>query len=101
AAEAFVEVPAAAMHGDDTWEPVPVPVPTYVNAPVAQSQGAQSQGAQRAQPPIIDLTRPGQWSSEHSGALFTDDDTDLFFDQMSGESDDLDEIVERRRAVGD
>ncbi|WP_436738398.1 divisome protein SepX/GlpR [Streptomyces sp. BBFR102] len=43
--------------GGDSWDPVPVPLPTYVTAPVAP----------RATPPV-DLGAPDAWSSARSGA---------------------------------
>jgi hypothetical protein len=79
---------------EDTWEPVPVPVPTYVTAPVAEYV------AQSDERPIIDLTRPGAWSDSQVGAFLEDDDEDLF-DQMVADDAGLDVIVERRRAVND
>src|SRR4051812_46241284 len=65
-----------------TWEPVPVPLPTYVNAPVAE----------RPDPaPIVDDYEPlfdqEQWQ-----------DDDEFIDIRD---DELVEIVDRRRAVND
>ncbi|MCZ4118473.1 divisome protein SepX/GlpR [Streptomyces sp. H39-S7] len=41
---------------DDSWDPVPVPLPTYVTAPVAPRT-----------PGGIDFTAPGNWSSARSG----------------------------------
>ncbi|MDF9813688.1 gephyrin-like molybdotransferase receptor GlpR [Streptomyces sp. SPB162] len=41
---------------DDGWDPVPVPLPTYVTAPVAPRT-----------PGGIDFTAPGNWSSARSG----------------------------------
>ncbi len=71
--------PARGAQGDP-WSPVPVPVPTYVNAPVAPRS-------------VLDLTRPGAYAdglAEAERALGIED---------SGP--ELDEILDRRRAVGD
>ena len=40
--------------GDRAWEPVPVPLPTYVTAPKAPRSVR-----------VIDLTKPGLWTSGH------------------------------------
>ncbi|MFH8445647.1 gephyrin-like molybdotransferase receptor GlpR [Streptomyces sp. NPDC018026] len=47
----------------DSWDPVPVPLPTYVTAPVAP----------RATPDV-DLTAPDAWSSARSSAVAPDQD---------------------------
>ena len=76
---------------EETWEPVPVPLPTYVTAPVAE----------RPEPMTIDLTRPGHWSDEVAREpLF---DQEAFEDDFAnyGDEDELAEIVQRRRAVND
>jgi hypothetical protein len=76
---------------EETWEPVPVPLPTYVTAPVAE----------RPEPITIDLTRPGHWSDEVAREpLF---DQEAFDDDFAnyGDEDELAEIVQRRRAVND
>jgi hypothetical protein len=46
-----------AQRESDSWEPVPVPLPTYVNAPVAPRTA-----------PGVDLTAPDAWSSARSTA---------------------------------
>lgn len=51
-------------HGD-SWDPVPVPLPTYVTAPVAP----------RATPDV-DLGAPDTWSSARSSAVAPDHDTE-------------------------
>jgi hypothetical protein len=67
----------------DTWSPTAFPVPTYVNAPMAPPRP----------PRVVDLTRPGEWSAaaeaEDAGMSIFDDD------------DELDGILDRRRASGD
>ena len=66
-----------------TWESPAFPVPTYVTAPVAPPRP----------PRVLDLTRPGEWSAameaEDAGLSILEDD------------DELDEILDRRRASGD
>ncbi|MFI8349828.1 gephyrin-like molybdotransferase receptor GlpR [Streptomyces sp. NPDC085596] len=47
-------------HGD-SWDPVPVPLPTYVTAPVAPRATAD-----------VDLGAPGTWSSARSSAVAPD-----------------------------
>jgi hypothetical protein len=79
-----VPVPAAevAVAVGGTWSPVPVPLPTYVGKDVAPPRATR----------VLDLTRPGEWSA----ALEADDSVlaDL------GDGRDLEDILERRRAVG-
>jgi hypothetical protein len=70
---------------EETWEPVPVPLPTYVTASVAE----------RPEPaPIPDEREPlfdqEQWHDDEEFAGFADVD-----------DDELTQIVGRRRAVGD
>ena len=71
--------PAAA----GTWDSPAFPVPTYVTAPVAPPRP----------PRVLDLTRPGEWS-----AGLGLDETDL---PIVDDGDELEEILERRRASGD
>jgi hypothetical protein len=74
--------PVAAV-SSSTWESPAFPVPTYVTAPVAPPRP----------PRVLDLTRPGEWSAameaDEVGLAILDDD------------DELDDILERRRASGD
>jgi hypothetical protein len=79
-------LPAAAARWDDPlpaaaggeWSPVPVPLPVYATKPVAPPRP----------PRVLDLTSPGVWTAS----------SDL---ELEGEPDvELDEILERRRAVG-
>ncbi|MFL6238658.1 MAG: hypothetical protein ACJ735_04070 [Actinomycetes bacterium] len=65
---------------EDTWEPVPVPLPTYVTAPVAE----RPEPAPLEHEPLFDQE---QWQ-----------DDDDFIDVRD---DELAEIVDRRRAVND
>jgi hypothetical protein len=71
---------AAVVVADDSWEPVPVPPPTYVGKPKAPSRP----------PRVLDLTKPGEWS-----ATLEDAGLDIFED----EGPELDDIIERRRAA--
>lgn len=60
----------------DVWSPHAVPIPTYVTAPVAPPRP----------PRVLDLTRPGEWTAAAAG---------------NHEDDELDDILEPRRASGD
>ncbi len=51
--EALVGAPYDS-EGDRAWEPIPVPLPTYVTAPKAPRSVR-----------VIDLTKPGLWTSGH------------------------------------
>ncbi|MEU6592659.1 gephyrin-like molybdotransferase receptor GlpR [Streptomyces sp. NPDC046881] len=51
-------------HGD-SWDPVPVPLPTYVTAPVAPRATSD-----------VDLGAPGTWSSARSSAVAPEQDAD-------------------------
>ncbi|HVA60394.1 MAG TPA: hypothetical protein VNG13_07630 [Mycobacteriales bacterium] len=73
------ELDPAVGYGD-SWDPVPVPPPTYVT----KSQA----GSPEAPQTIVDLTQAGTGLIDDLG-LWEDDE------------DELDVIVERRRAVGD
>lgn len=68
--------------GSGTWEPIPVPVPTYVGKAVAP------------QPPqrVVDLTQPGQWSADQQADAVPD---------VLDDGCELDDRVYRRRAVND
>ena len=86
-------LPAAAVRYEDpqpvaatassTWDAVEFPVPTYVNKPVAPPRP----------PRVLDLTRPGEWS-----AAMEADDVGL---SILDEDDELDDILDGRRASGD
>lgn len=73
------------------WEPVPVPLPTYVTAPKAPRSVR-----------VIDLTLPGAWTSGH----LTEEEQAAVADEVAAVRDpdsivtgEL--LVERRRAVND
>ena len=82
-------LPAPAARYEDpqpvaaTWDSVAFPVPTYVNAPVAPMRP----------PRVLDLTRPGEWSAAVEG-----EDVGL---SILEEDDELDDILDGRRASGD
>lgn len=57
----WVDQQRAQQTADDGWDPVPVPLPTYVTAPVAPRI-----------PGGIDLGAPDTWSSARSGTTPTD-----------------------------
>lgn len=58
------------------WSPHAVPIPTYVTAAVAPPRP----------PRVLDLTRPGEWTAASAANI---------------EDDELDDILEPRRASGD
>lgn len=64
----------------EAWSPVPVPTPTYLSAPTAPRR-------------VVDLTTPGAYSDGLAEA-----ERDL---GIVDEGPELDEILERRRAVND
>lgn len=79
--------PVAGSLGE-AWSPVPVPVPTYVTKPVAPQR----------RPRVLDLTKPGEWSATLDAGL---DILDGPIGRALDDDDELDSILERRRAVGD
>jgi hypothetical protein len=83
-------VPSAAV-SDPTvvsWEPLDMPLPTYVTAPKAVRPVR-----------VIDLTVPGAWTSS---SLLDDDPTlDLAMMEAEHEQETLDGIIAPKRAVGD
>ncbi|MDP3711505.1 MAG: hypothetical protein Q8R60_03345 [Mycobacteriales bacterium] len=79
--------PVAGSLGE-AWSPVPVPVPTYVTKAVAPPR----------RPRVLDLTKPGEWSATLDAGL---DILDGPIGRALDDDDELDSILERRRAVGD
>ena len=67
---------------------MPVPVPTYVTKAVAPPR----------RPRVLDLTKPGEWSATLDAGL---DILDGPIGRALDDDDELDSILERRRAVGD
>jgi len=117
-----VPVSAAGTENGSRWEPVPVPLPTYVSKPVV-SKPVVSKPAAMGRPADvdatpIDLTRPGAWIEEHQPEI---DHRHLLLDETGSgrisasagapaardsavydqDDDELDLILQRRRAVGD
>jgi hypothetical protein len=103
AAEAAARAEAERLAAEAVgWAPVPVPLPTYVSKPMA---------ARPSRP--IDLTVPGAWIDAPSVPLLSEEpfDQTAGMDGSGGEppapalleygEDELDEIIERRRAVND
>lgn len=74
-------VPAAATGTDGSWSPVPVPPPTYVGKAMAP----------KPKPRVLDLTKPGAWTSALEG-----EDAGL---GILDDGPELEEILDRRRAV--
>jgi hypothetical protein len=74
----------------DAWEPVAVPLPTYVTKAVAPPQATRK----------IDLTQPGAWTS---GRLDPAGSITLPKAPSAPEqrADEAEELPEQRRAVGD
>ena len=75
------------------WEPVPVPLPTYVSAPKAPRSVR-----------IIDLSVPGAWTSARLVDSPLDEHEEHASDDAAAERDPIvtgEVLVERRRAVGD
>jgi hypothetical protein len=106
AAASEAAVPAAASAAglydavaEHVWEPVPVPLPTYVLAPKAPRSVR-----------VIDLTKPGHWTSGH-----LDEDERAGLDEEIARSEDAsvpgsrrpdgivtgEVLIQRRYAVGD
>ncbi len=76
----YDELPAARGAQGEAWSPVPVPMPTYLTAPTAPRR-------------VVDLTTPGAYSDG-----LADAEREL---GIVDEGPELDEILERRRAVND
>jgi hypothetical protein len=101
---AVVPASASGTENGSRWEPVPVPLPTYVSKPVVARPTTAAPRADAESGPIIDLTRPGTWSEEVDVRhLLLDESTSAPRPRAAVESDDdeLDVILERRRAVND
>jgi hypothetical protein len=106
-------VAAASASGTENgsrWEPVPVPLPTYVSKPVVQRPAAAAPRAD-VESGTIDLTQPGAWTDSQvdvrhllldetgSGTIAASSRAGSHVIDL--EDDELDLILERRRAVGD
>ncbi|OQR65931.1 hypothetical protein B6E66_01020 [Streptomyces maremycinicus] len=75
-------------HGE-SWDPVPVPLPTYVTAPVAPRATSD-----------VDLGAPDSWSSARSSSVAPEHDAADAADASAGDPDDADH-AEDRGADGD
>jgi hypothetical protein len=93
-AAAAAAVSASGTEGGSRWEPVAVPLPTYVSKPVVSRPAAAAPRADVESGPTIDLTVPGKWIDSQVDVrhLLLDDDE-------TPEVDELDVILARRRAV--
>ena len=74
----------AAERDPDSWDPVSVPLPTYVSKPVATRSVS-----------TIDLDSTGVWSSGHNAS-----DSKLAREAEAAERPSASEAAERRRASG-
>ena len=86
-------VSASGTEGGSRWEPVAVPLPTYVSKPVVSRPAAAAPRANAESGPTIDLTQPGKWIDSQV------DVRHLLLDDDAPEVDELDVILARRRAV--
>jgi len=82
-------VSASGTENGSRWEPVAVPLPTYVSKPVVSRPAAAAPKAD-AESGTIDLTRPGVWV-----------DSQVDVRHLLDDDDELDVIIQRRRAVND
>lgn len=73
--------------GGDSWDPVPVPLPTYVTAPVAPRASGD-----------VDLGAPDTWSSARSSAVPADE-TQAPADEPGPAAPDTDDRSDARRAA--
>jgi hypothetical protein len=99
----IVAAPASASGTENgsRWEPVAVPLPTYVSKPVVARPAAAAPRAD-AESGTIDLTRPGAWVDSQVDVrhLLLDESVPAPVPRVA-EADELDAILERRRAVND
>jgi hypothetical protein len=86
-------VSASGTADGSRWEPIAVPLPTYVSKPVVSRPAAAAPLADVESGPIIDLTQPGKWVDSQV------DVRHLLLDDEVPEVDELDVILARRRAV--
>jgi hypothetical protein len=86
-------VSASGTEGGSRWEPVAVPLPTYVSKPVVSRPATAAPRADVESGPTIDLTVPGKWIDSQV------DVRHLLLDDEVPETDELDVILARRRAV--
>ena len=104
---------AVGTENGSRWEPVPVPLPTYVSKPVVAARASAAPKADVESGPTIDLTRPGVWIDTQvdvrhllldetgSGTISASAGGTANRVSVEAADDELDAIIERRRAVGD
>jgi hypothetical protein len=112
-----VPVSATGTENGSRWEPVPVPLPTYVSKPVVARPAASAPRAD-VESTTIDLTKPGEWTDtqiDHRHLLLDETGSGRISASAGAprapgvpgvpgselEDDELDLILQRRRAVGD
>src|SRR5450755_1421818 len=110
---AAVAASAVGTENGSRWEPVPVPLPTYVSKPVVAARASAAPKADVESGPTIDLTRPGVWIDTQvdvrhllldetgSGTISSSASGTANRVSVEAADDELDAIIERRRAVGD
>ena len=86
-------VSASGTEDGSRWEPIAVPLPTYVSKPVVSRPATAAPKADVESGPTIDLTQPGKWIDSQV------DVRHLLLDDDVPEVDELDVILARRRAV--
>ena len=86
-------VSASGTADGSRWEPIAVPLPTYVSKPVVSRPATAAPRADVESGPTIDLTQPGKWIDSQV------DVRHLLLDDDAPEADELDVILARRRAV--
>ena len=92
-ASASVTGSASGTSDGSRWEPIAVPLPTYVSKPVVSRPATAAPRADVESGPVIDLTQPGKWIDSQV------DVRHLLLDDEPPEVDELDVILARRRAV--
>jgi hypothetical protein len=114
--QAVVSASAAGTANGSRWEPVPVPLPTYVSKPVVKRPAARVS----TPVPVVDLTKPGGWTdgdidvrhllldetgsgtmSASEGAASVSASAERARPAITFEDEELDQILSRRRAVND
>ena len=83
---------ASGTEDGSRWEPIAVPLPTYVSKPVVSRPATAAPRADVESGPVIDLTQPGKWIDSQV-------DVRHLLDDEEPEVDELDVILARRRAV--
>ncbi|HEY5051162.1 MAG TPA: hypothetical protein VII50_09680, partial [Acidothermaceae bacterium] len=84
-------VSASGTEDGSRWEPIAVPLPTYVSKPVVSRPAVAAPRADVESGPTIDLTQPGKWIDSQVDVRY------LLLDDDVAEVDELDVILARRR----